>query len=149
MEFYIIIIFLALSAFFSGIEIAYVSANKLKMELLKKHKSFTGQLLAQVTHSPSKFLGTTLIGNNISLIVLSMMMANVLEPLIQLYISDSELTILLVQTIITTILVLFLGEFIPKALFRIYPDALLKWFSIPLAIFYYLLTFCFGSNQSN
>ncbi|HXH17697.1 MAG TPA: hemolysin family protein [Chitinophagales bacterium] len=142
MEIQIAIIALVFSAFFSGIEIAYVSANKLKLELLKKQGTFTGRILAVITSSPSDFLATTLIGNNIALIIISLMMATLLEPLISAWLPPAvtnEFSIMVIQTLITTLLVLFLGEFIPKALFRIYPDSALRIFAFPLLIVYYLL----------
>ncbi len=142
MEIYLILFTLILSAFFSGIEIAYVSVNKLKVELMKQQGSVSGRLLGLVTNSPSHFLGAMLIGNNIALIVLSIMMAKTLEPVIEYYLPislNTELSVLLIQTFITTILVLIFGEFLPKVIFRIHPDAVLRFFSFPIAFAYYLL----------
>ena len=142
MEIYILIVALLFSAFFSGIELAYVSANKLKLELMKKRGTFISKVLAIPTSSPSFFLGTTLIGNNIALIIFSITMARLLEPSITTALPpviNNEFSIMLIQTIITTLVVLILGEFIPKALFRIKADAALKLFAFPLFIIYYLL----------
>jgi len=142
MEIELIIISLICSGFFSGIEIAYVSANKLKIELHKNQESFTGKLLAPITESPARFLGTTLIGNNVALIVLGIMMAKLLEPALHNLLPErlsSGFMVLLLQTIITTFLVLIFGEFIPKVVFRINPNGFLNIFALPLFLIYYLL----------
>lgn len=142
MEIYGIIISLLFSAFFSGIEIAYISANKLRLELMRKRGMFIGKVLAIPTASPSFFLGTTLIGNNIALIIFSIMMAKVLEPSIMLMVPDAvsnEFIVMLVQTVLTALVILILGEFIPKALFRINADRALRVFALPLLAVYYLL----------
>ena len=142
MEIEIIIISLILSGFFSGIEIAYISANKLKIELLKNQGTFSGRVLSLLTSSPSKFLGTMLVGNNIALIVLGIMMSRLLEPAIGELLPagfNNEFSILLIQTIIITVMVLIVGEFLPKAIFRIKPNGFLSFFSLPLLAIYYLL----------
>ncbi len=138
----LVIITLLFSAFFSGIEIAYVTANKLKLELLRKQGTLAGRMLGTTTASPSRFLATTLVGNNIALIVLGISMAKLLEPAIASFLPQSvnnEFSVMLIQTLITTLIVLFLGEFIPKALFRLNPDDSLKIFSLPLFLLYWLL----------
>lgn len=142
MDIQLIILALIFSAFFSGIEIAYVTANRLKIELLKKQGTFTGRMLGVTTASPSRFLATMLVGNNIALIVLGIIMAKLLEPLIAAQLPASinnELVVILIQTLITTLIVLFVGEFIPKALFRLNPDGALKLFALPMFIIYWLL----------
>ncbi len=142
MEIQIAIIALLFAAFFSGIEIAYISANKLKLELLKKKGTLVGRFLSLPTSSPSNFLATTLIGNNIALIIVSLMMARLLQPSLSLYLPaaiNNEFTVMLLQTLITTLLVLILSEFIPKALFRLNPDDALKLFAFPLLLLYFLL----------
>ena len=143
MDIYIILVFLVLSGFFSGIEIAYVTANKLRMEMIKHRSTISGRILNSIAHSPSRFLGTTLIGNNIALIVLSIMMAKVLKPILMNQLPqevNTEFSIMMVQTLFTTLIVLIFSEFMPKALFRIYPDQLLRVFAIPLGLVYFLLT---------
>lgn len=138
----LVIITLLFSAFFSGIEIAYVTANKLKLELLRKQGTLAGRMLGTTTASPSRFLATTLVGNNIALIVLGISMAKLLEPAIAVNLPESmnnEFVVMVLQTLITTIIVLFVGEFIPKALFRINPDDTLKFFALPLVVIYWLL----------
>ena len=134
----IILIFLLLSAFFSGMEIAFVSANKLKVELDKQSGMAYSRLLEGVLQSPAKFIATMLVGNNIALVVYGVMMAKLLEPTIEHY-TQSSFLVLLIQTIISTLIILVTAEFLPKAFFRINPNQFLKVFAIPLFFFYYLL----------
>ena len=101
-----ILISLFASAFFSGMEIAFVSANKLEMEIIIKKSSRTGRIIANFYKHPSMFIGTMLLGNNISLVVYGILMAYLIEPLIEPLIKSSVL-ILLIQTLISTILILF------------------------------------------
>lgn len=141
-EIYLIILSLLASAFFSGIEIAYFSSNKLKIELLKKQGSFSGSLLSRFVESPSGFLATTLVGNNIALIFFGIMMSRVTEPLLWQYLPPrlhAEGYLLIVQTLLSTAIVLLVGEFIPKILFRINADYQLRLFAVPLVGVYYLL----------
>jgi putative hemolysin len=142
LEIQLIILSLIASGFFSGIEIAYLTSNKLKIELQKKQGTLSGKLLARFVESPSGFLATTLVGNNIALIVFGIMMSKLTEPflLAQLPLSfHSEFYLLILQTFISTALVLLVGEFVPKIIFRINPDNLLRIFALPLTAVYYLL----------
>lgn len=134
----IILICLLLSAFFSGMEIAFVSANKLKVELDKQSGRTYSRLLEGVLQSPAKFIATMLVGNNIALVVYGVMMAKLLEPSIEEY-TQSSFLVLLIQTIISTLVILVTAEFLPKAFFRINPNQFLKLFALPLFLFYYLL----------
>ena len=129
---------LLLSAFFSGMEIAFVSANKLKVELDKQSGRAYSRLLEGVLQSPAKFIATMLVGNNIALVVYGVMMAKLLEPTIEQY-TQSSFLVLLIQTIISTLIILLTAEFLPKAFFRINPNKFLKVFAFPLFLFYYLL----------
>ena len=133
-----ILICLLLSAFFSGMEIAFVSANKLKVELDKQSGRAYSRLLEGVLQSPAKFIATMLVGNNIALVVYGVMMAKLLEPTIEHY-TQSSFLVLLIQTIISTLIILVTAEFLPKAFFRINPNQFLKVFALPLFMFYYLL----------
>ncbi|GIV33923.1 MAG: hemolysin [Chitinophagales bacterium] len=142
MDTYLIFIALILSAFFSGMEIAYVASNKLRMEVLRKQKQISTQLLSTVTANPSLFLGTMLVGNNIALIVLGIIMAKMLEPRMAELLPpllNHEIVILTIQTLITTAVVLIFGEFIPKNLFRLNPEWSLQTFAIPLFLAYIVL----------
>ena len=134
----IILLSLATSAFFSGMEIAFISANKLKMELDLKSNSPLVKYLAKVFRSPSRFIATMLVGNNIALVIYGISMAEFLQPTFEYYLSSPSL-ILLFQTIFSTIIILVTAEFLPKAIFRIHSNRFLKGLSIPLVIFYFLL----------
>lgn len=141
MEIQIIIITLLFSGFFSGIEIAFVSANKLKFELGRQKGNISGRILYKFLNTPSHFLGTTLIGNNIALIFFGIMMAKVLEPLIVQYMPltlNNEFLVMLMQTVLSTSLLLMVSEFLPKVLFRINANGILNVFSVPIYFFYYL-----------
>ena len=134
----IIFFCILLSAFFSGMEIAFVSANKLKVELDKQSGKVYSKLLEGVLQSPARFIATMLVGNNIALVVYGVMMAKLLAPFIADY-SQSSFVVLLFQTIISTLIILVTAEFLPKVFFRINPNQFLKVFAFPLFLFYYLL----------
>ena len=134
----LIVITLLLSAFFSGMEIAFVSANKLKLELDKKSNSFTSKIISIFTKQESNFIVSMLIGNNIALVVYGMLMAQILEFNLNEIIPSSFLLII-VQTIISTFIILVVAEFIPKAIFRINSNSVLKFFSTPLLISFFIL----------
>ncbi len=127
------------SALFSGIEIAFVSANRLKIELDKNKGIFSAKILSSFLKQPAKFIGAMLLGNNIALVIYSIVMAMFLEPLIVMHIASNELVILLIQTILSTMVVLFFAEFLPKTLFRINPNKALAIAAVPLVIIYYIL----------
>jgi CBS domain containing-hemolysin-like protein len=136
----VIVISILLSAFFSGMEIAFVSANKMHIELEKKREGFMAKILTRLTQKSSKFITTMLVGNNIALVVYSFFMG---EFLVELLPKDyfNEFTLLLIQTFISTILILITAEFIPKAIFRIYADEFLKIFAVPAYLFFVLFHF--------
>ncbi len=132
----IIVLALALSAFFSGMEIAFVTSNKLRLEIETKRDSFNSKVLALITKDSSQYISTMLVGNNLVNVVYSIFLAKVLAaPLAPL---GNEMLILLLQTIIATVIVLFVAEFLPKTLFRILSDSALKTFAVPVAFFYFL-----------
>ena len=138
MEIDIIIILFSIitSAFFSGMEIAFISANKLHIELEKKRKGFFSNILGKITQNSSKFITTMLVGNNISLVIYSYFMGKVIIA----YLGMSSI---LVQTFISTIIILVTAEFLPKAIFRVYANETLKIFALP-AYFFYLLLYSFS-----
>lgn len=144
----IIITTLILSAFFSGMEIAYVSSNKIHIELEKKQGDFLGRILGKLTAKPSKYIATMLIGNNIALVIYGFKMGEVLVSWFQTKLpSDSPaLTYMLVdlqlltQTVISTLVILITAEFLPKVFFQIYANTLLKVLAFPTYIFYILFS---------
>ena len=142
MEIEVIIILssIILSAFFSGMEIAFVSANKLHIELEKKRDGFIPEILNRITQKSSKFITTMLVGNNISLVIYSYYMGDFLVGILPLK-EYNDFSILLIQTIISTILILVTAEFLPKAIFRIYANEVLKIFALPAYFFYVIFHF--------
>lgn len=129
---------LILSAFFSGMEIAFVSSNKLRIELDKKQGMFPSKLIEVFSKNTSQYLATMLIGNNIALVIYGLVMAQVLEPVFTLFVQTDGL-VLLLQTIFSTLIILMFAEFLPKTLFRINPNQTLKVFAIPVYFFFVLL----------
>jgi len=139
MELELVIIFISilLSAFFSGMEIAYVSANKFQVELQKKREGYIAKILTKLTSKSSKFITTMLVGNNIALVIYSFFMGELIVSLLPLN-TLNEFAILLIQTVISTLIILITAEFLPKAIFRIYANETL-WFFAPLAYVFYIL----------
>ena len=144
----IIISTLILSAFFSGMEIAYVSSNKIHIELEKKQGDFLGKILEKLTAKPSKYIATMLIGNNIALVIYGLKMGDVLVKWFTAMLpSDNALLTylfgdlqLLTQTVISTLVILVTAEFLPKVFFQIYANSLLKLLALPTYLFYLLFS---------
>jgi len=132
-----IITTLILSAFFSGMEIAFVSSNKLRFELEKKQKNLTSSILSIFYKHPQQFISTMLVGNNVVLVIYGLMIAKVLTPLFSFI--ENQILVTLIQTIIATIIVLITGEFLPKTIFRVNPNVWLRGFSWLLLTVYTLL----------
>lgn len=123
-------------------EIAFFTANKFRIELKSKQGSLNARLIASFLKKPSDFIGTILVGNNIALVLYGSMMAVLLEPRIMAALGhdfDNEIVVLLIQTTLSTLVVLLLGEFIPKSLFRLHADRLLHVFALLMQVFYVLL----------
>jgi len=124
-----------LSAFFSGMEIAFISANKLHIELEKKRSGFVALILSKLTKKSSKFITSMLVGNNISLVIYSYFMGKLIVS--KLPSNDfNDFTVLLLQTVISTLIILIAAEFLPKVIFRVYANEVLKFFAIPVYIFH-------------
>lgn len=135
----IIIIALLFSAFFSGMEIAFVSSNKVRAELDMKQKGLLSRILSLFYGNEEQFISTMLVGNNIALVIYGMGMAALLEPVIAL-VWDQEAFVVLMQTLFSTLLILFVGEFMPKTIFRIDPNATMRFFA-PLVWLIYVVLF--------
>ena len=144
----IIVSTLILSAFFSGMEIAYVSSNKIHIELEKKQGDFLGKILDKLTAKPSKYIATMLIGNNIALVIFAFKMGDVLVRWFQSMLPSDNTALtylftdlqLLTQTIISTLVILITAEFLPKVFFQIYANTLLKVLAFPTYVFYIIFS---------
>jgi putative hemolysin len=145
---FIIVASLLFSAFFSGMEIAFISANKIHIEIEKKQGGFLSKVLVKLTKSPSKFIATMLIGNNVALVVYGFFMGDLLlslfqdwsvnaYPLVNVVLIDFSL---LSQTIISTLVILLTAEFLPKVLFQIYANTLIKALALPAYVFYFIFS---------
>ncbi|MBO5961260.1 MAG: HlyC/CorC family transporter [Paludibacteraceae bacterium] len=134
----LLILSLCFSAFFSGMEIAFVSSNKLRFELESKEKSITARVMRFFYKRPQQYITTMLVGNNVCLVVFSMLMAEWLEPSFRLFVQE-DLLISLLQSIVATVIVLFIGEFFPKTIFRLNPNLWLNIFAPFLFVIYVLL----------
>lgn len=143
-EFFLIVVTILLSGFFSGSEIAFVTANKLKLEVASRKNNFLSNSIEFFTRKPETFLTTTLVGNNIVNVLYATFMAIFLVEPIQFYseawfgIIPSELQVLLVQTVIASVVIMLFGEILPKAIFRALADHMIAVISVPLRVAYYL-----------
>lgn len=136
----IILISLLLSAFFSGMEIAYISSSRLKIELDRKHGIFSSRIVSVFLNKPEQYITTMLVGNNIALVVYGFFVAKVTGPfLLRNFQIQNDFIPLIIQIIIGTLVILFTAEFLPKTLFRSRPNLSLNIFAIPILIFYIIL----------
>lgn len=126
------------SALFSGMEIAFVSVNKLRIEIDRKQGTFASRIVSIFTRNPSQYIATMLVGNSIALVVYGIEMAKMLGTFLEPYISGG-IVLLLVQTIISTAIILVTAEFLPKSLFRVHPNVFLNFFALPVLFFYVVL----------
>lgn len=133
------LITIVLSAFFSGIEIAFVSSNKLQLELDKGSENISSKVIAFFSKNESNFITTMLIGNNISLVIYGIIMTKILSPYLDYFQLNSYL-LLFVQTVISTSIILVTAEFLPKSIFKIYPNTTLRFFSLPIFCFFILFS---------
>jgi len=141
MDIYYLIGSLIFSAFFSGMEIAFVSSNKLHIEVQGQKGGITGKILTGFQNKPSQYIGTTLIGNTLTLVIYGVFMVRLLEPLILTNLPEfmrNEGSALVIQTIVATMIVLVTAEFTPKSIFLANPDRMLTAFALPMAFIYYL-----------
>ncbi|MDN3596327.1 hemolysin family protein [Zunongwangia endophytica] len=148
-EVIIIILSLLLSAFFSGMEIAYVSSNKIYIEIEKLQNDFLAKVLKRLTKKPSKFIAAMLVGNNIALVVYGFYMGDlIMEWLVGMQPLDNAILNYIVtdlslftQTLLSTLLILVTAEFLPKVFFQIYANSMLKFFAVPAYLFYLIFSF--------
>lgn len=139
MEVGVIILCLIFSAFFSGMEIAFVSANKIYLEIEKKQDDFISKILTKLTEKPSKFIAAMLIGNNIALVIYGFFTGDLLMRWFENSgLELTDLSNLLLQTLVSTVIVLMTSEFLPKVFFQIYANSFLKFFALPAYFFYWL-----------
>ncbi|WPR75079.1 hemolysin family protein [Algoriphagus sp. NG3] len=137
-----VIFTLVFSAFFSGMEIAFISSNKLQIELQNKQGDMTGRILSVFVRRPGQFIGTTLMGNTISLVLYGIFMAYLMEDPLKLWLPEgfnNDAIVLVLQTLISTIVVLITAEFLPKSLFMLNPNSMLNFFALPFWIVYILI----------
>lgn len=132
---------IVLIGFFAGTEIAFISVNKLNIELKKKQGTFSGRILSRFMEDPAEFIGTSLIGVNVLLVVYGLLMTRLTEPFLNAlpYPLNSEYVHLILDTLIATVIILFFAEFLPKAIFRAKAEQTLTLFSLPMLIMYYIL----------
>lgn len=135
----LVLLMLLLSAFFSGSEIAYLSANKLSIEVLKNKGEGKGKILADLYKDPKSFLSTLLVGNNIVLVMYTIFFSTLLTPLLEMVLPVGSFALSFITTLILTIVILILGEFLPKTLFRLYANELIFRLARPLMFFSALL----------
>jgi len=138
----LIILSLVLSALFSGTEIAFVSANKLRVEIKKKKSARRGSIISGFYNDPASFLGTMLVGNNIALVLFTTLMTKLIEPYFlewMPFLDTQPLLLLLFETLVITIVVLIFGEFLPKTLFRLFADQVLYFLAVPLQLLKWIL----------
>ncbi len=133
----VILIAVLASAFFAGMEIAFVTSNKLRIELDRKQGVFGSGIINIFTANPGQYIATMLIGNNVGLVVYGLIISKILTPRISSFVDSDILTIIL-QTVISTAIILFVAEFLPKAVFLINPNFFLKSLSLPTIFFFYL-----------
>jgi CBS domain containing-hemolysin-like protein len=141
---WIIVITILCVAFFAGYEIAFVSSNKLRIELERSQNKLSARILSRFLKNPSHFIGTILVGNNIALIIYEIYMSKLMDPKLSAWIygdkDPNSLVILLISSLIATLIILVLGEFIPKALFRINPNSWLNVLAIPFQIVFWCIS---------
>ena len=134
-----LLIAMIFSAFFSGMEIAFVSSSKLRFEVDKNSQSLSGKLLTIFYDNPNNYISTMLVGNNIALVVYGIMMSRIIDGFLIEHITDNPALLLFTDTVISTLIILVVGEFLPKTIFKINPNATLRFFALPTFLVYCIL----------
>jgi CBS domain containing-hemolysin-like protein len=134
-----ILITMAFSAFFSGVEIAFVSSNKLRFEMDRSDRTLPSRILSIFYRNPNNFISTLLVGNNIALVIYGILMAEVIEKYLLADIISNELALVLIETLVSTLIILVTGEFLPKTLFKINPNSTLRVCALPTFLCYIIL----------
>ncbi len=136
-----IVISLLASAVFSGVEMAFIASDKLELEVRGQQGGIIGRLIGLFNDRPARFIATLLVGNTLSLVIFSYFMAKYLDPWLGRFsfLNGNDFLFLLISTMISTLIVLFLSEYIPKSLFLSNPNWLLKLFTLPISLIYFLL----------
>jgi CBS domain containing-hemolysin-like protein len=142
MNIVVIVLCLLLCAFFSGMEIAFVSSNKIYLEIEKKQDNFLSNILTKLTEKPSKFIATMLVGNNISMVVYGFFMGDLVMDWIKTFpFHLLEFPNLILQTVISTLSVLITSEILPKVFFQVYANSLMKFFAVPSYVFFVVFNY--------
>ena len=134
-----ILIMLVFSAFFSGMEMAFISADRVRLELDKQSGGIAARALNYFYGHSERFISTMLVGNNIALIMYGIFMAKLLNAPIERYVTDNQFLVVLIQTVASTVIILFTAEYLPKALFKLNPNMMLRAFAVPLYGIYWVL----------
>lgn len=127
------------SALFSGVEIAFITANKISLEIQKQKGSITSKVLTVFYNNPTQFLGTMLIGNTVMLVIYSTLFEALIQQPLNQFVTNSEVASILIVTLVSTVIILIFGEFVPKNIFRISPNGVLNVFALPIWVLYILL----------
>ena len=134
-----LLIAMVFSACFSGMEIAFVSSSKLRFEVDRSNRTLSGKLLSVFYDNPDNYISTMLVGNNIALVVYGIMMSRIIDGFLIAHITANPALLLLADTLISTLIILVVGEFLPKTIFKINPNATLRFFALPTFLIYYIL----------
>ena len=134
-----LLIAMAFSSCFSGMEIAFVSSSKLRFELDNSSRGLSAKLLSVFYNNPNNYISTMLVGNNIALVVYGIMMARIIDAFLIEHITDNPALVLLIDTIVSTLIILVVGEFLPKTIFKINPNSTLRFFALPTFLIYCIL----------